>query len=180
MDKESAHPIKHYSPGGPTEVKTLLSWTAPGRPFKKRGKEYLINLILIMLAVNTILFLFSQYLLMVAVAALVFLAYALSAVAPHDYHYKITSEGVMVEDSFFLWQELYDFYFKRKEGLDVLHVNVKAFYPGELVLVLKGLDVDHVRSIMLQYLPYREFVPLTFMEKSGAWLEKTFPLDRTS
>lgn len=180
MGRESARSHHSGHPTGPTEVKTLLSWTAPGRPYSKKGKEYFINIVLITLAINVILFLFSQYLLMLVVAALAFLAYALATVPPHDFHYKITSEGVRVEEYFFLWQELYDFYFKRRDGVDVLHISTKSFYPSELVLVLKDMHVDHVKSILLPYLPYREYVEPTFMEKSGAWLEKNFPLDRTT
>lgn len=160
------------------ETKTLLSWSAPGRPFEKKGKEYFLNILIIMLLVEVILFLFSQYVLMALVLALVFLTYALNTVSPHDFHYKITSGGIMVEDHFFLWQELYDFYFKQVNGVDVLIIGTKAWYPGELTIVLGMMHVDHVRDTLLQYLPYREYVKPTFMEKSSVWLEKNFPLDR--
>jgi hypothetical protein len=162
----------------PMDVRTLLSWHAPGRPFVQRGREYFVNIILIMLALEVILFLFSQYMLMMVVASLVFLAYALATVPPHDFHYKITSEGILVEDHFFLWQELYDFYFTRRETVDILHVRTKAYFPGELVIVLGELHKDQVRMVLIPYLPYREYVKPTFMEKSGDWLEKNFPLDR--
>lgn len=162
----------------PSEVKTLLSWHAPGRPFVHRSKQYFLNIILIMLALEIILFLFSQYMLMMVVASLVFLAYAMATVPPHDFHYKITTEGILVEDHFFLWQELYDFYFLRKENNDILHIRTKTFFPGELVIVLGEMNKEHVKSVLLPYLPFREYVKPTFMEKSGDWLEKNFPLDK--
>ena len=112
------------------------------------------------------------------VASLVFLAYALATVPPHDFHYKITSEGILVEDHFFLWQELYDFYFKRKDGHDVLHVRTKAYFPGELVIVLGELHKDQVRAAIIPFLPFREYVKPTSMERAGDWLEKNFPLDK--
>lgn len=178
MERESARSIERHHHTGPTEVKTLLSWTGPSRPFSKKGKEYFINITLIVLAVNVILFLFSQYLLMLVVVALAFLAYAMATVPPHDYHYKITTEGILVEDYFFLWQELYDFYFRRQDKVDVLHVSTKTLYPPELVLVLGEMHIDHVKSILLPYLPFREYIKPTFVEKSGMWLEKNFPLDK--
>ena len=161
------------------EVKTLLSWHAPGRPFRKRSKEYYLSSLLIMFLVQIILFLFSQYLLMVVVLSLVFVAFALATVPPVNFHYRISTEGITVEDHFFLWQELYDFYFKRRDGLDILHIRTKAFIPGELTLTLGKIDRDHVKSILLSYLPYREFIRPTFMEKSASWLSKNFPLERT-
>jgi hypothetical protein len=180
MEREPArvHPREHGY--GPTEVKTLLSWKAPGRPYKKKGREYFINILLLTLAINVILFLFSQYLAMLVVVTLAFLAYALATVPPRDFHYKITTEGIMVEDYFLLWQELYDFYFKHRDGLDILHVGTKTFYPGELIIVLEGIPVEHVKSVLLPYLPYREYVSPTFVERWGSWLEKNFPLDKTT
>lgn len=167
--------------GTPTyALKTLISWSAPGRPFEKRNKEYFLNVLIIMLLVEVILFLFSQYILMALVLSLVFLSYALNTVAPHNFHYKVTSEGIQVEDHFFLWQELYDFYLKRQGGVDIAVIATKMWYPGELILVLGEVHPDHLRDILVQYLPYREYVKPTFVENSARWLEKNFPLDRSS
>lgn len=161
-----------------SQLRTLLSWSAPGRPFERKTKQYFLNMILIVLLIQVILFLFSQYALMVLVAALVFLAYALGTVSPHDFHFKVTTEGVMVEDHFYLWEELYDFYFKKQHNQDVLIIGTKAWVPGELTVVLGDIHKEQVRDILIPYLPYREFVKPTFMEKSSTWLERNFPLDK--
>lgn len=160
------------------EVATILEWTAPGRPFKKRSRQYYLTSLLIMLLIEIILFLFSQYMLMLVVVSLVFVAFALNTIAPSDFKYRISTEGITVEDHFFLWQELYDFYFKKKEGVDVVHIRTHAFIPGELTLTLGSIDRNHIKSALLPYLPYREVVRQNFMEKSGNWLEKNFPLEK--
>lgn len=161
------------------QVRTLLSWSAPGRPFQKRSKEYYMTSLLIMLFVEIILFLFSQYLLMVVVISLVFVSFALASVPPRDFHYRISTEGITVEDHFYLWQELYDFYFKKRGDSQVLHIRTHAFIPGELTITLGTMDKEHIKTVMLPYLPYREFIKPTFVEKSGDWLSKNFPLERT-
>jgi hypothetical protein len=175
---EVAQDVYSLQERGQSRIKTLLAWTAPGRPFYQKNKEYYLNILVIMLLVEVILFLFSQYMLMVLVLAVVFLSFSLSYVPPHDFHYKITSEGLMVEDHFFIWEELYDFYFKRLQKQDVLIVRTKSFYPGELTLVLGQMHKNYVRDILAGFLPYREYVKPTFLEKAGDWLEKNFPLDR--
>lgn len=162
----------------PHEVRTLLSWTAPGRPFRRRGKEFYLSALLIMLLVEIILFLFSQYILTMVVLSLVFVAFALVTVPPRDFHYRVSSEGITIEDHFFLWQELYDFYFKKRDGVDILHVRTHALIPGELTITLGAMDREHVKSVLLPYLPYREVIRPTFMEKSGDWLAKNFPLEK--
>ena len=160
-------------------VETILEWSAPGRPFRKRGRQYYLTSLLIMLLVEVILFLFSQYLLMLVVLSLVFVAFTLNTVAPSNFKYRISTEGITVEDHFFLWQELYDFYFKKKEGIDVVHVRTHSFIPGELTLTLGDIDREHIKSALLPYLPYREFVKPTFMDKSADWLTRNFPLEKT-
>lgn len=161
-------------------IETILEWSAPGRPFRKRGKQYYLTTLLIMVLVEIILFLFSQYMLMLVVISLVFVAFALVTVAPSDFKYRISSEGITIEDHFFLWRELYDFYFKKREGIDVVHIRTHSFIPGELTLTLGSIDREQLKSALLPYLPYREVVRQNFMEKSGNWLEKNFPLEKAS
>lgn len=180
-DTSSKHDEESVSENrNPHEVKTYLSWNAPGRPYKRRTKEYFINSFLITMAVEIILFLFSQYLLMLVVFSLAFLAFALAAVPPHMFYYKISSEGIRVEDHYFIWDELYDFYFMKRQGADVLHVRTRAYLPGELTIVLGDVPITQVKNVLLPFLPYREYVEPTFMEKAGDWLEKNFPLERTT
>ncbi|MEK7450973.1 MAG: hypothetical protein AAB662_03500 [Patescibacteria group bacterium] len=162
-----------------SSVKTLLSWTAPGRPFRKKGRQFYLTSLLIMLLIEIILFLFSQYLLMLVVVSLVFVSFALATVPPRDFNYRISSEGITIEDHFFLWQELYDFYFKKREGVEVLHVRTHSMIPGELIITLGTVDKEHVKSVLLPYLPYREIIRPSFMEKSADWLARNFPLEKT-
>jgi uncharacterized membrane protein YdbT with pleckstrin-like domain len=155
-----------------------LEWIAPGRPFKKRSKQFYLTALLIMLLVEVILFLFAQYLLMVVVLSLVFVAFALAAVPPKDFHYRISDEGIMIEDGFFIWRELYDFYFKDRDGVKTLHLGTHAFLPGELIVTLGDMDEEKVKDALIPYLPYREYVKPTFVEKSADWLTKNFPLEK--
>jgi hypothetical protein len=177
--KEELPAHASYEESSQHDVKTLISWHASGRPFRKRNREYFINVLLIMLATEVILFLFSQYFLMLLVLALVFVNYALKYVPPQNFHYRISTEGIMVEDHFYLWQELYDFYFKREDGVDVLIISTKDFIPGEIVITLGDIHKDHIKSVLLSYLPYREYVKPTFIEKAGSWLARTFPLEKS-
>ncbi len=162
------------------DIKTLLSWHAPGRPFKKHSKEYFLNIFLIMTAVEVIIFLFHMYLLMLVVLSLAFLAFALAIVPPHIFYYKITSEGIRIEDGFFIWEELYDFYFAKHDGIEVVKIGTKAYIPGELTLILGDITPQQIKRALLPYLPFREYVRPTYTQKAGDWLEKNFPLEKSS
>ncbi|MDE2588662.1 MAG: hypothetical protein KGL95_03225 [Patescibacteria group bacterium] len=161
------------------ELKTILEWTAPGRPFVKRGRQYFATALLIMFLVEIILFLFSQYLLMLVIVSLVFVSFALASVPPHDFTYRISTQGFFLEDHFFLWKELYDFFFSKQSGQDVLVLRTKAIFPGEVVVTLGHMKIEHVKKALLPYLSYREYITPTFMEKTGNWMAETFPLEPT-
>lgn len=161
-----------------SDVKTLISWSAPGRPFRKKGREFYLSSLMVVFFIEVILFIFSEYLLMFVVGTLYFFALSLAMVPPQNYHYRISTQGIKIEDHFYIWEELYDFYFKRIDGTQVLIIDTKDFFPGELKLSLADVPVDHVRRVLLAYLPYREVVKPTFIEKSGDWLSKNFPLER--
>ncbi|MGE5041656.1 MAG: hypothetical protein ACM3IJ_02025 [Candidatus Levyibacteriota bacterium] len=162
------------------DVRSLLSWTAPGRPFRKKSREFYLSCLLIFFLIEVIVFLFAQYQLMLAVAAITFLSIVLATVPPKDFHYRISTEGVKVEDHFYIWNELYDFYFKKIDKVDVLIIRTEALIPGELRITLGNVSRDHVRRVLINFLPYREVVRQTFMEKSADWLARNFPLDRVS
>lgn len=172
------HPEDEQSYLEDGDVKTLLSWSAPGRPFRKRTRQFYLSVLLLFFLVEVILFLFSEYQLMLAVGALSFLSVVLATVPPSNFHYTISTEGVKVEDHFYLWKELYDFYFKKLQGEDTLIIRTEAYIPGELQIPLGEVSRNHVRRVMVQFLPYREVVKATFMEKSADWLSKNFPLDK--
>lgn len=162
------------------EVKTLLTWNAPARPFRKKRREYYVFVFIIAVLIEVILLSFHEYILMLLVLAVGFLTVVVASIPPRDYHYKITTQGIQIEDHFYIWEELYDFYFRRVDHIDTLVVRTIALLPGELRISLVGVDRDHVRQTVVQYLPYREVVRETFVEKSSNWLSKTLPLERES
>lgn len=174
-----AAPQNEYQSYDYSDVRTLLSWTAPGRPWRKKGKEFYMSTLLIFFFIELLVFLFAQYQLMLAVAAITFLSVVLAMVPPKDFHYRISTEGLKIEDHFYIWAELYDFYFKKIDKIDTLIIRTEALIPGELKLTLGNISKDHVRQVLINFLPYREVVRQTFMEKSGDWLARNFPLDRS-
>jgi hypothetical protein len=171
---EETHEKKEH-----TKVEELipLEWTAPGRPFQKKTKQFYLTALLIMLLLEIILFLFSQYLLMVVIVSLVFVSFALAVIPPKDFHYRVSMEGIMIEDRFFLWKELYDFYFIKVDGVQTVHVRTQTYFPGELILTLGKLNEEEIKNALIPFLPFREYVKPSFMEKSGEWLSKNFPLE---
>ena len=115
---------------------------------------------------------------MALVFSLAFLVFALAVVPPHNVYYRISSEGIRIEDHYFIWEELYDFYFMKSYGQDVLHIRTKEYFPGEVIIMLGEIPPQQVKTVLLPFLPFREYVKPSFMDKASTWLEKNFPLEK--
>lgn len=160
------------------EIKTFLSWSAPGRPFKKRTKNYYAMSLLISFLLVVMALLAHELMLALVILSFLFVAMALNTVPPKNFHYKITTGGITIEDHFFLWQELYDFYFKKRfDSIEILHIRTRALLPGEITLTVGHVNKEHIKSILTNYLPYREIITPTFVDKSATWLTTNFPLE---
>ncbi len=162
------------------EVKNLLTWKAKARPYRKRKREFFLMVAFVTLCFLVILFLFKEWTLMLAVLSIAFLTVVLYTIEPHEVEHRITTQGVITGEHAYLFKELYDFWFSEKDGHTVLYLHTYAFFPGVLSLLLGDLEEKTVRDVLVKYIPYREVMAKTFMDKAGNWLSKNFPLESKS
>ncbi|MBI2596379.1 hypothetical protein HYW46_06645 [Candidatus Daviesbacteria bacterium] len=172
-DVQQSDPFFDYDP-----VRTLLSWKAPSRPFRKKDRSFYTTVAVLIVLTSMIVFLAGEKILVGAILALGFLVYVLNFISPEDVGYKISTQGVTIGDHFYHWQELDSFWFSEKDGHKLLHVLTRINFPGVLILVL-GSDVseEEVRNTCARYLPFHEIAPKTMMEKWSDSLQKHFPLE---
>lgn len=158
-------------------VKTLLTWKAPSRPYRRKDKSYFITVAILILLVSAIAFLANEMLLIGALLALGFLVYVLNFVAPQEIDYKISTQGVTVGDHFYHWQELDSFWFSEKEGHKMLNILTRFRFPGLIMIVMGDVSEEEVKRITARYLPFHEIAPKSTMEKWSDYLQKHFPLE---
>ena len=159
------------------EIKTLLSWEAPSRPFKKRDRSYYTTIAILVILLVLIAFLAREFLLIGAILALSFVAYVLAFVPPHNVTYKISTQGITIGEDFYFWHFLDSFWFKEKEGSKVLHIQTRLRFPAQLMLVLGDQDQDKMTKTVARFLPFVEVPYKTWMEKWSEGLQKHFPLE---
>lgn len=173
---------KFYTPEsvherGDEPVKTLLSWTAPSRPFRKKDRSYYTTIATIVTLLILIALLAREFLLVGVLMALTFVAYVLGFVAPQDVDYKISTQGVTIGDHFYFWQELDSFWFNEKEGHKILNILTHLRFPGQLMLILGSEDEEKVKNMVAKYLPFHEIAPRSLVDKWAEGLVKHFPLE---
>lgn len=158
-------------------VQTLLSWKGPSRPFRKKDRSYNITIAVIAVFLVLIFLIGQQFLLIGVIIALAFLAYVLAFIPPDDIEYRISTQGVIIRDHFYHWQQLDSFWFDKKEGFTVLHILTELRFPGILMLILAGVDEDTVRKICARFLPFHEIAPKSLIDKWADYIQKHFSLE---
>src|SRR3989344_2790499 len=77
----------------PKEIKTLLNWRSPSRPFKKRSRDYFTTIAAIVFLIGVILLFIKEFLLIGVILALMFVSYVLATVPPEEVEHEISTEG---------------------------------------------------------------------------------------
>jgi hypothetical protein len=171
--KEEAKP----APKLPVEVRTLLKWSAPVRPFKKRDREYYTTIAAIVFLLAVILLFLKEWILIAVMASLMFVAYVLATVAPETVEHEINTRGILTGDKLFKWENLVRFWFSKKWNETILHVETKLRFPTQLMLLLGDQDEAAIKEI-LQTRVQHEAPEKTLMDRSAKWLSDKIPLEK--
>jgi len=161
----------------PVELKTLLKWTAPVRPFKKRDREYYTTIAAIVFLLAVILLFLKEWLLIAVMVALMFVAYVLATVAPESVEHEINTRGIMTGGKLYKWEDMLRFWFTKKWHDTILHLDTKLKFPGRLMLLLSDQDEAKVKALIQPKVQY-EVPETTFMDRSAKWLSDKIPLEK--
>jgi len=158
-------------------VENLASWEAPSRPYRKKDRSYYTTIAILVILLCLIAFLAQEFLLIGVLFALTFVAYVLAFVPPNDITYKLSTQGIIIGDHFYFWHDLDSFWFKEKEGVQVLIIQTRLRFPGQLMLVLGFEDLEKVKKIVAKFLPYHEIPQSSVLDRWSDSLQKHFPLE---
>ena len=162
----------------PIPEETLVTWEAPARPFKKRKKQFFSTIFIIALLVALILFFAGQVLPVALVISVVFLVYVTAMIPPQNVSVKLTNYGFYVDKDAYAWYEMGRFWFDKKEGFDILQIELGRF-PGRLSLVLVDGVTPTKKSLeeVLSEVLLKEKPKPTTFEKISSWFAKNIPLE---
>lgn len=157
----------------------LHEWKAPDRPFRKKDRSYFTTVFILVLVFTPFAWIFAGITAVLALWALGFAVYVFNLVPPQDVRYRLSTQGVTIDDQFYHWNELDSFWISKKEAQKVLHIPTHLSMPSMLMLVVPEDQEDAVSRICARYLPFREIPPRSFIEKMADALQKHFPLENT-
>lgn len=158
------------------QVKTLLTWKAPARVFKKRDREFWTTVFSIAFLLAIILFFVKEWLLIAVIIGLIFVYYVLSTVPPEEVEHQITTRGVRFAGRDYLWEEFLSFWFTERWGQKILNFSFRTRIPGRIELLLGDLGEKQLRDTLAKYL-LEETPSPSFLDKASDWLSRKIPLE---
>lgn len=153
--------------------RTLFSWKAPVRPFKRRDREFWITTVVIASIFGLILFLIEGVMPVVLIISIIFLFYVLSTVEPEEADYKITNKGVKIADKTTPWELLTRYWFSKRYNSKLLIFEM-VILPGRLELVIHEKDKESFKKHLNKYV-IEEEVPPSNLDRTANWFSKKFP-----
>ena len=175
VSKENSVPASsnQEQPKKTVPEKTLFSWKAKSRPFKRRNKDFWVTVVSIAAISGLILFFVEGYMPVLLIVALVFLSYILNTVEPEEIEYKITNKGVKFGEQLTLWQDLSRFWFSRRFDEELLVFEANSL-TGRLELVINVNDKDTIKKSLKTYVTEEE-IPPSQIDKASNWFSKRLP-----
>ena len=155
---------------------TLLKWSSPLRPYKKRSAGILRFYLAVAFLLSAIFFFFGDRVLLIPVWSLVFLFYVLTITPPPDVENKITTFGIEAAGVTMRWDSLSHFYFGKRFGFITLTIVSRApyFYHAYMVVPNEELKQKLV-SILSLHIMYQSRPTKTLSDKMLDFLSVLIP-----
>jgi len=171
----------NVQPDPPDLNETLIAWKSPSHPYKKREPLFYQTLVAIAVLLSIVVFfLFHDILMIGVIVSVVFLVYALSKVEPVEVEHKITRFGFDNVDRLYKWIELYAFWFEKRWNHNVLVIQTRLPFPGQIRAVVSGVNEAKLKDVLGRYLLFSKEPIRTWMDRVSIWLSKKIPLETTS
>ncbi len=161
---------------GEHHEEVFATWSSPSRLFKKRDREFFVNIGAIVFLLSVILVFVREFVLIATVLSIVFLIYVLSTVPPEDVRHRLTSLGLESGGHFYRWEECADFWFEEQWGQNMLVI--RLFMAPRIIVLLGDQKQEKVREFVAQYIPYREQPDRSWVDNAARWISEKIPLEK--
>ena len=170
----ATHPRNQESREEQEEV--YVAWTSPSRLFKKRDREFFVNIFAIVFLLSVILVFVREFVLIATVLSIVFLIYVLSTVPPEDVKHRVTNLGIESAGHFYRWEEFADFWFDEQWGQYM--VVLRPFTSPRIIVLLGDQKRDKIRELIARHIPFREEPDRSWVDNAARWISEKIPLEK--
>lgn len=160
----------------PVPEKTLYTWKAPARLFKRRSREFYTTVAALALLLSIILFFAKEFLLIGVILALGFVSYVLASVPPEIVEHVFTNKGIRTGGKFYPWQALGRYWWETKWHQAYLTVETPGQIPTVLIMLVGHGKKEDIDEVIKAYLINEKPQP-TWFDNAAKWLQEKVPLE---
>jgi hypothetical protein len=179
MPEQTAQNEEMSLKNAPDLNEVLFSWKGPSHPYKKRNRVYYQTIIAMTLLLVAIVFFMNDILLIGVILSIAFVVYTISSVPPIEIEHKITPLGFENAGRFYKWIELSSFWFEEKWGQNVLVVQTRLSFPGQIRAVIPKDVKDNVKKTISKHMLFQSKPIKSFVDRASDWITSKIPLETT-
>lgn len=158
------------------EEEVYATWASPSRLFKKRDREFFVNILAIVFLLSVILVFVREFVLIATILSIVFLIYVLSTVPPEEIKHRVTNLGIESGGHFYRWEEFADFWFEEQWGQHMLIL--RPFVSPRLIILLGSQNREKIREAISHHIPFREEPDRSWVDNAARWITEKIPLEK--
>jgi len=138
------------------QEKELFSWRAPSKIERKRSRNEHLQLLLIVIFCVVVFVLLSEIAIAIVFTMLAGVYALLMASPPTQMECRVTTLGVKVDEKYYFWPDMSQFWMEEKNADRVLYLRV--IFPALKImkLVISAANEEQLRKIIGNYLLYKK------------------------
>jgi hypothetical protein len=138
------------------QEKVLFEWTAPNKIEKTRQKTEVAQYILGIVIIALIFLLLNDLILSLVFIAGAFMWLVMLLSKPSFLRCQITTIGIKVEDQYYYWPQLTQFWFENRSETKILYLRNLISNINYVKLIILSEDEEKIKNTIGKYLLYKK------------------------
>lgn len=136
-------------------IHEIYHWEAPDRIELAHSKGWYTAVATISIITIFFALINSNFMLVLAVIAIVLLIYVINSVPAKQVRNSITNKGIKIAEDHYLWSDIDYFWVSERGGKLVINIEQRE-YRGRLYALVGDGDINRIVTEMIKYEDYRE------------------------
>lgn len=154
----------------------FFEWEAPMRYFEEKPPSYFKAVVSIAVLVSLLLFFLKEFLLLMVVWVIVFVAYVKALVPPLHIRYKLTKFGIQFYTTTINYKNIHAFSLIKRPQAQLLRFIMYGGLEWTALLPSDKHQGDEIISFLKERVPFLEHIPETEIDKMANWLKRVIGL----
>lgn len=159
--------------GSGMQEEVWFEWKAYSRPYIKNGFKMMGTPLVVAVLIGILLLIAMEWMLIIMLAAFVFVYYAFTAVPPEIVDYKLTAKGVKVGPHLYEWGMMARWWVEEKWEQKLLIMESTQAVLGRIAMPLGDASLETIEQILAPLLPNERPVD-TNVDKMEKWVANKF------